>query len=129
MRKSDVYERWGDRYNFAVAKTEVEQPNLTMNQSVYVITRILVQPEHEAAARALLLELIEPTRREPGCLQYDLWQSSISPPEFLLVEAWQSEPDLDAHLSSAHVQEAYIEGGRYLAAPPETRRYQSLTPT
>jgi len=51
-----------------------------------------------------LLALVEPTRREAGCLNYDLQQLTENPDEFLFHENWTSRAHLDAHLKNTHIQ-------------------------
>jgi quinol monooxygenase YgiN len=44
-------------------------------------------------------EFIERTRKEDGCLLYDVWQSNSDPLAIVLVESWASQRALDAHLA------------------------------
>jgi quinol monooxygenase YgiN len=92
----------------------------------HIITRITALPGQEDKLKALLLELIEPTRQEAGCIRYNLLQSCVTPTEFTLLEEWESKELFEAHLDSAHVQEAFLEGGQLLVAPPEIRHYHFL---
>jgi Antibiotic biosynthesis monooxygenase len=43
-----------------------------MNEPVRMIARFTARPEQQQALRETLCALIEPTRREPGCLRYGL---------------------------------------------------------
>jgi len=52
----------------------------------------------EAEIRALL----SPTRREEGCLQYDLHHSLEHPSQFLLHEVWASRAHHTAHTKTPH---------------------------
>lgn len=94
-----------------------------MPQSIRVIAHVVALPGKEAEAKKLLMELVEATRTEAGCLRYELLQSSITPTEFVFVEEWESDTAFNQHMSSPHLEEAMLEGGRLLASPPDIRRY------
>lgn len=95
-------------------------------ETFHVITRIVAKPESEPAIQLLLSEVVEPTRQEPGCLHYELLQSPVNAAEFILYGIWQTETAFEKHMDSAHVQQAFIEGGRQIKTPPEIRRYHRL---
>lgn len=52
----------------------------------------------EAEIRALLT----PTRKEEGCVQYDLHHSLDNPSQFLLHEVWASRAHHTAHIKTPH---------------------------
>ncbi len=86
---------------------------------VHVMASIVVRSEHAAAARALLAELAGKSRREPGCVAYELFQRADQPHVFRTVEQWQRAADVDAHRKTPHVAAAIATAGAMLAAPPE----------
>ena len=51
-----------------------------------------------------LLALVEPTRKEPGCLCYNLHQSKADPTQFMFYEQWASKEALDAHGKTPHMK-------------------------
>jgi quinol monooxygenase YgiN len=67
-----------------------------------VVARFHAQPGKEDALRQVLLTLIEPTRREEGCLQYDLHEENGKPGHFIFYENWASKEVLDRHAASPH---------------------------
>ncbi len=71
---------------------------------VTVIAAFQARPGKETELRAALAALVAPTRKEAGCLNYDLHQAADSPAKFLFHENWTSKAQLDAHLQSAHIQ-------------------------
>ena len=64
-------------------------------------------PGHEIDLRDHLLSLAAPTRAEPGCLQYDLFQSPDAAHEFLRIERWKSLADLEAHKAMPHLRASF----------------------
>jgi quinol monooxygenase YgiN len=59
--------------------------------------------EEEAVGKALLA-MVEPTRKEPGCLCYNLHQSQKDKSQFMFYEQWASSEALSAHGKSAHMK-------------------------
>lgn len=51
-----------------------------------------------------LQALVEPTRKEDGCLNYDLHQANDDPDLFFFHETWRSVERHQAHLETAHVR-------------------------
>ena len=56
------------------------------DQAVRVVARIVARPGRVEELCALLRGLIEPTRREPGCVTYELLQNTPDPTDFTFVE-------------------------------------------
>lgn len=50
----------------------------------------------------LLITMIEPSRAEPGCLLYNIYQITNKPTEFVVVETWENEDYLKAHGQTDH---------------------------
>jgi len=56
-----------------------------------VIARIKARPNKGGELLSVLSSLVEPTRKEPGCLNYVLLpQNNEDPTDFTFVEEWQS---------------------------------------
>jgi quinol monooxygenase YgiN len=51
---------------------------------------------------AELRALIGPTRKEQGCLRYDLYRSTEGPAAYLLYEIWESRNHHTAHTKTGH---------------------------
>lgn len=69
-----------------------------------VIASFQARPGKEAELRVALIGLLAPTRKETGCLNYDVHQSADDPAKFLFHENWASKAHLDAHLQSPHIK-------------------------
>lgn len=80
--------------------------------SLRVVARIQAKPDKIEHVRELLLKLVEPTRREAGCVVYELLQNRDDPGDFTFVEEWASDAALDAHAVSEHLcaVRAQLEG-------------------
>jgi len=58
----------------------------------------------EVAVKEALLSLVEPTRKETGCLCYNLHQSKADPTQFMFYEQWASMDDLAPHGKTPHMK-------------------------
>lgn len=56
----------------------------------------------ELLLEAELRALIAPTRKEQGCLRYDLHRSMEGPAAFLLHEVWKTREDHTRHTKTPH---------------------------
>lgn len=78
------------------------------NQQLSVVARILVKEEKRALVKKELLKLIDITRKEEGCINYDLHQDNENPNLFLFYENWTNRDLWQAHMGNAHLAE-YIK--------------------
>jgi quinol monooxygenase YgiN/quercetin dioxygenase-like cupin family protein len=74
---------------------------------ITAVTFIHGLPGKEFDLKTHLLSLSAPTRAEAGCLQYDLYQSSANPHEFMRLEVWQSPAHLEAHKQAPHLRASF----------------------
>jgi quinol monooxygenase YgiN len=75
-----------------------------MPQHVTVIAEMTAKPGKEEELKRHLLALVERTRREDGCVQYDLHVATLDPRKFVFVETWTTPQALDRHAKSEHMQ-------------------------
>ena len=83
-----------------------------------VVAVLVAKDGHEEDVRLALRDLVTPTRGEEGCLAYELFESASAPGTFVTQERWRGQADVDAHLQTAHVQQALVAAGDALAAAP-----------
>lgn len=72
--------------------------------AVVLTATVKAKPGQEDAVKQALLSLVGPTRKEPGCIVYNLHQSKTDPTMFMFYEQWASQEALDAHGASAHMK-------------------------
>lgn len=70
--------------------------------AIRVLVGSAVEPENLAEVIDIYRELVRETRKESGCLSYELLQQSDNPGELMLVEEWESQAHLDAHTHTEH---------------------------
>ncbi len=73
------------------------------NALLTVVAEMVAKPGKEDELKRRLLSLIEPTRKEDGCVQYDLHQNTDETGRFVFYENWRSRETLERHLQSPHL--------------------------
>ncbi|MEM1085320.1 MAG: putative quinol monooxygenase [Verrucomicrobiota bacterium] len=68
-----------------------------------IVANIKAKPDKIELVKSELLKLIDITRVEEGCLQYDLHQDNENPAHFLYFENWESRDLWQAHMGNQHL--------------------------
>jgi quinol monooxygenase YgiN len=92
--------------------------------SIRVIARFAAKADHVDQVRGILTALIEPTRRETGCITYELLQNKQDPTDFTFVEEWTSKAALDEHLATEHIENCTAKIGEHIETDPDIRIYE-----
>lgn len=84
------------------------------NNSLKVVAIAETSAERADELKSICLGLIQPTRKEEGCISYDLYQDTTNPGRFTFIEEWQSKEHLDIHLKTPHLVSAGEAFGKIL---------------
>ncbi|HWV33836.1 MAG TPA: putative quinol monooxygenase [Dyadobacter sp.] len=71
---------------------------------IYLTAVIESKTAHRDEVRATLLNMVTESRKEPACLQYDLYQDENNPSVFVFQEIWESREGLDTHNAQPYIQ-------------------------
>jgi len=88
---------------------------------ITIIARIQVRPEQADEAMPIFEKLVQASRLEPGCVQYDLHRGKDNSGLFFFYERWK-EDALDTHNGSAHLAAFREAIAPFLLAPVEVHR-------
>ena len=88
--------------NGAASPTSATPPSV--EEPVALVVRFHAQPDGEAALQTRLVEMASKTVTEPGCLRYDIHQDESEAGHFILLESWENQESLEAHMHTDHVQ-------------------------
>jgi quinol monooxygenase YgiN len=91
--------------------------------SVYVVARFLAKEDKVEELKAALESLVEPTRKEEGCISYQIFQNNNNPAEFTFFEEWASQDAINAHFTTPHVQAAIVAAPGLLSQEMDIRYY------
>jgi quinol monooxygenase YgiN len=94
---------------------------------VQVIARSVARKGREDQLRALLQGMLIPTRAEPGCRLYELYESS-SGGRFYFYEIWESQAALDQHVATPHFKRLEQSIGELVAEPFEVNILTRILP-
>ncbi len=72
--------------------------------SVALIGHFRVPVDKLNEARPLMRKLVEATRQEPGCIQYNFAEDLLDPGLIRISEIWETRENLATHVASSHVQ-------------------------
>ncbi len=70
-----------------------------------IVANIQARADKIDLVKAELLKLIDITRAEEGCINYDLHQDNENPAHFLFFENWESRELWQAHMGNSHLAE------------------------
>ncbi|WP_299437761.1 putative quinol monooxygenase [uncultured Aquimarina sp.] len=73
------------------------------NQKLTIVARILAKPEKRELVKSELLKLIDITKAEKGCINYDLHQDNENENLFLFFENWENRELWQTHMNNKHL--------------------------
>jgi quinol monooxygenase YgiN len=97
-----------------------------MADEVRVVLRLRARPETVEQLKPVMLDLASASGKEDGCNAYKVFQNQSDPLDFVLYETWRDQPSLDAHLTTAHVQQAFAKGLPLLGGAPDRQVYKAI---
>ena len=97
-----------------------------MSDVVRVVVKVVARSDTAAAVKAIVLKLGQESRKEAGCIVYDVLEDMADPALFVLVEEWESVAALDAHGKTPHFHEAVASAVPLLAKPLEVSRLRAI---
>ena len=85
-----------------------------MTQQHGFILHAKTRPEQSDAFEALFRAYVEPSRAEPGCIEYHMLRDQQDPTLFIFYEIWASQAHLDEHSALPHMTEFFAKRMEYL---------------
>lgn len=75
--------------------------------------------------KELLKSTIEESKKEDGCLMYEVFQTKSNPVEFIVIDSWESEEALNKHYETSHYSN-FINNFKQYNAPIEPFELEHL---
>ena len=97
-----------------------------MDGKLTVVVRLRARPGMEERVRKELLDLLEPTRAERGCIKLDLNEADEDRGTFLVHENWVSEDDLSRHFEMPYLRAWVAKADGLLAEPMQLTRWRRI---
>lgn len=70
-----------------------------------IVANVTAKADQTGLVKSELEKLVDITRAEDGCLQYDLYQDNKNPSHFVFYENWESRELWQAHMNAQHLQD------------------------
>src|SRR4029453_16695224 len=87
--------------------------------SLTVLAIVKAQAGKENQVRQALLSLVEPSRKDAGCLNYDLHQAAYNPALFMFHENWTGKAHREQPRANPGLQAVLANVAQMVAEPPE----------
>ena len=91
-----------------------------------ILATAKAKPGREADLERALRDVAEPTRRQPGCVQFALYRTVGDRSTIVGYERWASADAHQQHLKGAHVQRLLSRMGDIVADRPSIVSYELL---
>lgn len=92
---------------------------------IIVLGSVIAKPGQEDAVRALSLEHVQRSQKEPGCIAHNVSVDCENASRFVFVEYWQDMPALMQHFSLDASQAFVRDLGPLLAEAPSMKIFDA----
>ena len=86
-----------------------------------LIVNIKVKAGKEKELETTFAPCIAATKKEPGCIAYELNRDPDEPTTYFMYEKFKNIAALEAHLQTEHIKTFLSKAGDLLASPPELK--------
>ncbi|MDR2307550.1 MAG: antibiotic biosynthesis monooxygenase [Paucimonas sp.] len=100
-----------------------------MSEQHAFILKAKTRPEKAEAFEQLFRAYVEPSRREPGCIEYHMLRDQEDPSLFVFFEVWASKADLDVHSALPHMREFFDKRMDFLERDFDIQMIEMLSPS
>ncbi|QZY56191.1 putative quinol monooxygenase [Crassaminicella profunda] len=69
-----------------------------------VVSKIYVKEDQIDEFVEVFKGMVEPSRKEEGCIQYEMYQDEENPRIFIVLEQWKTKEDFDQHFKTEHFE-------------------------
>lgn len=101
--------------------TLVKSKHKDVTKPFTLLVTVQAKPGQEAKVESTFAPCVKASRKDKGCIQYDLHSDPDKPRTYVLIEKWQNLADLEKHLQAAHTQKLLKDLPDLLEGPPEVR--------
>jgi len=96
------------------------------SQAVHVVAHVDTVGGAQADAPGLLKRLAEASRKERGCLRFDVLQHAMRANHFTIIEMWENQNALDAHAAAPPTKQYRDELQPMSGSPLDERLYEAV---
>jgi len=96
------------------------------DQAIHVVAHVDTVGGPQVDAPGLLNRLAEASRKEQGCLRFDILQNATRLNHFTVVATWQNQKALDAHEAASHTKQYRDVIQPMSGSPVDERVYKAV---
>src|ERR1043166_8723018 len=95
-------------------------------KTLTVVALVQAKAGKETEVRNELLSLVAPSRRDSGCVNYDLHKATDNPASSLFHENWTRKGDFERHLAKPDLQAVLGRVDQLVAEPPQITLWEKI---
>lgn len=89
------------------------------DEKIVLVARLKVKPEAVEEAKKMALELVDDSRAEEGCLNYDVHQAIDDSTVFVWHETWRDRAAFNEHLEKPYFKDFFARASELAAEDPQ----------
>ncbi len=97
------------------------------DEKIVLIARLKVKADKIDQAKSAALAIVADTRKETGCINYDIHQSIEDETVFCWHETWVDKAAIDEHFATPFFQKFFEVVGEVAAEPPQINLTKMIT--
>lgn len=97
------------------------------DEKIVLVARLKVKNETVEEGKRLALSLVEPSRAEAGCLNYDIHQAIDDETVFVWHETWANKAALDEHFAMPYFTDFFAKVQEIAAEEPQITLTRKIT--
>ena len=101
---------------------------MQLEKAVSMCVRFQAKPEHRVELSRRLLEMVELSNQEEGCLFYNLHIDQENPNTFYFLEAWKDQAAFDFHASTDYVKAINADAIAMTSSPSRVEFMHKIAP-
>lgn len=100
-----------------------------MSEQYGFILKAKTRPQMSEAFETLFRAYVEPSRQEPGCIEYHMLRDQQDPSLFVFYEIWASKAALNVHSALPHMAAFFEKRMDYLERDFDIQLIEMLSPS
>ncbi|ROL79050.1 putative quinol monooxygenase [Pseudomonas vranovensis] len=100
-----------------------------MSEQYGFILKAKTRPQMSEAFETLFRAYVEPSRQEPGCIEYHMLRDQQDPSLFVFYEIWASKAALDVHSALPQMAAFFEKRMDYLERDFDIQLIEMLSPS
>ena len=93
---------------------------------ITIVAKLTLKPEKKEDFKALTEELRRESRKEKGCISYNLYEDIKNPNRLAFIEEWRDEEAIKLHKESKHYTSSATKRSELQEGKPEINLYKLI---